>query len=97
MGAWRYCIGKPVHESASPPQSNYRMRTEAYDDGFFVQPGAAPLTMFVCIGEVDGYCSYLWVNLHKRVYYVVLSNGGKANASVMSNLVANILDAHERD
>lgn len=68
-----------------------------YGYGFFVPAGSAPMTVFAHTGELDGYRSFLRVNVSKGVHYVVLSNGGEAGYAVVNNIVAAIQQAFERD
>jgi CubicO group peptidase (beta-lactamase class C family) len=79
------------------PQSTHLVWKEQYGYGFFVKPGSAPLTMFAHTGGVDGYQSYMRVDLSKGVYYVILSNAGEQGLPVMKNLEATIQMAYERD
>jgi D-alanyl-D-alanine carboxypeptidase len=68
-----------------------------YGYGFFVQPGNPPLSMFAHTGDMDGYRSYLRVNVAKGVYYIILGNAGKKSWPVIKNLAAVVQMAYERD
>lgn len=77
-------------------QSNRLVRQGFYGYGFFVPPGAAPMSLFAHTGEVDGYHAYWRANVGKGVHYVVLSNGGAAGHAVLNNIVALIQLAYDR-
>ena len=79
------------------PQSVSTVMQSRYGYGFFIPADKAPMTVFAHTGEVDGYRSFLRVNVSNGVHYVVLSNGGEADSAVMNNIVATIQDAYDRD
>lgn len=79
------------------PQSGNPVVQSPYGYGFFVPAGKAPMTVFAHTGTLDGYQSFLRVNVDKGVHYVVLSNGGEAGYAVVNNIVAIIQEAYDRD
>lgn len=78
-------------------QSNGPVVQSPYGYGFFIPAGKAPMTVFAHTGTVDGYRSFLRVNVSKGVHYVVLSNGGAAGSAVVNHIVAAIQQVYERD